>query len=227
MKKIILELLTAKFPGMRKDGLNNLAMSLSLVCSDKESAEKLVGDLTAEKVEESIKDYRTVADQETAKAIETYKKSHADEQSQSQSKPSAPDGVTAEAINKIVSDTLAKAMKPFMDRINVLELSAIASTRQSLLENELNELPDTFKSIIIDGFKCRKFESDDEFNKYLETTKGQIDSFRKDMKTSGIRNFGNSTKPQTSGGADDTDPLINAFVESRKSTDNNFGGKEI
>ncbi len=101
-EETILELLTAKFPGMRKDGLNNLAMSLSLVCSDKESAEKLVGDLTAEKVEESIKDYRTIADQETAKAIETYKKSHPEPQVQTQEphKPSAPEGMTAEAITK-------------------------------------------------------------------------------------------------------------------------------
>lgn len=231
MKKTILELLTAKFPGMRKDGLNNLAMSLSLVCSDEESAKKLVGDLTAEKVEESIKDYRALADAENAKALETYKKSHPEPtttpQPTTQPTTAPVEQTSLEAITKIVSDTLASTMKPIMDRIGALEGNAVSTSRQSLLENEMTDLPDSFKSVIIDGFKGRKFANDEEFNQYLDVTKGQIASFKKDVKNSGIRTFGNSTKPQQSGGADDVDPIVNAFVEAQKSSHGDFSGKEL
>lgn len=71
----ILALLKQTFPGVREDGLQQLAAALSLQVETQEQATELVGKLSAEKVEKFVKDWRSKADAEIGKASQTYETS--------------------------------------------------------------------------------------------------------------------------------------------------------
>ena len=71
MKKEILALLTAKFAGVRKDGLEHLARVLALQATTEEEAAALVEKLTDTMVNNFVKEYRSDVDRETTLARKT------------------------------------------------------------------------------------------------------------------------------------------------------------
>ena len=56
----ILELLTSKFTGIRKDAIEMLARNLALQCDNDDDVTAAIGKLTDEKVNEFVKGYRTI-----------------------------------------------------------------------------------------------------------------------------------------------------------------------
>lgn len=71
MKKEIFALLTAKFSGVRKDGLEHLARVLTLQTTTEEEAAALVEKLTETQVCDFVKEYRSDVDRETTSARKT------------------------------------------------------------------------------------------------------------------------------------------------------------
>lgn len=71
MKKEIFALLTAKFSGVRKDGLEHLARLLTLQATTEEEAAALVEKLTETQVCNFVKEYRSDVDRETTSARKT------------------------------------------------------------------------------------------------------------------------------------------------------------
>lgn len=71
MKKEIFALLTAKFSGVRKDGLEHLARVLTLQATTKEEAAALIEKLTETQVCDFVKEYRSDVDRETTSARKT------------------------------------------------------------------------------------------------------------------------------------------------------------
>ena len=71
----ILALLKTQFPGVREDGLQQLAAGISLQVATKEEAAEIVGKITADKVQQFVKDWRSKADAEIGKANQTYENS--------------------------------------------------------------------------------------------------------------------------------------------------------
>lgn len=59
-------LLEAKFPGVRKDGLTQIAGTLALMCETKEDAEKLINNMTDEAVNAQVKTMRSAIDAEVS-----------------------------------------------------------------------------------------------------------------------------------------------------------------
>lgn len=64
----ILELLGAKFQGVRKDGLAQLARVMALQCSNEDEAKALVEKVTEAQVTDFVKEYRKVVDAEVSNA---------------------------------------------------------------------------------------------------------------------------------------------------------------
>ena len=67
----IIALLETQFPGVRKDGLSQLARVIAMQVNTKEEATGIVGKLTAEAVAKFIADWRKDADAEIDKANKT------------------------------------------------------------------------------------------------------------------------------------------------------------
>lgn len=238
MKKAeLLTLLMDKFPSIRKDGLEHLAMSLLPLCSTQEKAEDIVGELTAESVSEIVKEWRKSVDAENNKAIETFKKSlpsptepKKDEPKPAPQEPNKPvdtpsQGMTAEAIAKLVSEAVAQQMKPMQDEIARFKGKEVQTNRQSLLESELNGTPESFRSVLIESFKSRQFESDDAFNEYLNATKEKISTFKQEMADNGLKSFGGPS-PKPKHDTDKVDPAVTAYIEAKKN-DTGLGGKQL
>ena len=68
----ILALLQAKFAGVRKDGLAQLARMIALQVTSQEEAQSLIDKLDVEKVNETVKEYRKDVDKEVSEANKTY-----------------------------------------------------------------------------------------------------------------------------------------------------------
>ena len=67
----LIALLTAKFSGVRKDGLAQLAKSLVYTVTTEEEAQALVEKLTDQQVTEFVKDWRKEVDAEVSRGIQT------------------------------------------------------------------------------------------------------------------------------------------------------------
>ncbi len=65
----ILALLTAKFSGVRKDGLEHLARAIALQCASEEEAKSLVEKITDAQVNDFVKEYRKMVDKEVSEAV--------------------------------------------------------------------------------------------------------------------------------------------------------------
>ena len=62
----ILALLIAKFSGVRKDGLEQMARTLALQCTNEDEAKTLVEKITDAQVNEFVKEYRKIVDKEVS-----------------------------------------------------------------------------------------------------------------------------------------------------------------
>ena len=72
MKDKILALLIAKFSGVRKDGLAQLAASMSLQIEKEEDATAIIEKLTGQKVNDFIKGWRSSVDKEVSDGTKTH-----------------------------------------------------------------------------------------------------------------------------------------------------------
>ncbi|MDR2065181.1 MAG: hypothetical protein LBP85_05685 [Prevotellaceae bacterium] len=179
MKEKILALLEQKFQGKRKDGLNRLAGAIALQVSTEDEANTIVGKITAENVDAFITDWRKEADAEISKANKTYEEGlrkkydfteKKTEQSAQQTEKTEG-SIDAAAIQKIVSEAVAAATKPLLEKVSVFEAGNTAKTRLETLNDKLKECKDeTFKAKILKDFARMKFETDNEFTEYLTDT---------------------------------------------------------
>ena len=62
----ILALLIAKFSGVRKDGLEQMARTLALQCTNEDEAKTLIEKITDAQVNEFVKEYRKIVDKEVS-----------------------------------------------------------------------------------------------------------------------------------------------------------------
>lgn len=67
----ILALLIAKFSGVRKDGLEQMARTLALQCTNEDEAKTLVEKITDAQANDFVKEYRKVVDKEVSEAGKT------------------------------------------------------------------------------------------------------------------------------------------------------------
>lgn len=230
----ILALLTAKFEGVRKDGLQQLASVIGLQVTTEEEANEVVGKLTAEKVSGFVTSWRSSADAEIAKANKTYEdglKQKYDFVEKGKQTPSAganelePGGaITLDAISKLIDSKLSGVQSS----ITEMNADKVATSRRELFVAKLDEakLEGSTREMLIKNFdRANNFQSDEDFNGYIADLQGDIAALAQERADAGLSGhekpiFGAVNKEGVSSGVAD---YIKAQTESKTA----FTGKEV
>ena len=230
----LIALLTAKFSGVRKDGLAQLAKSLVYTVTTEEEAQALVEKLTDQQVTEFVKDWRKEVDAEVSKGVQTaegnFKKKYKVEDPNPNPNPSPdpnPNPNDPVDINATIQKAIAEAVKPFQEKLSRLEGDEIFKSRKSTLETKLEKAPETFRNKILKDFSRMSFEDDEKFTEYLTETENDLKEFEQEFSNSGLRAMG---KPFRAGGGEPevVSSAVKDFVESKKEGSTSaLGGKEV
>lgn len=230
----ILALLTAKFEGVRKDGLQQLASVIGLQVTTEEEANEVVGKLTAEKVSGFVTSWRSSADAEIAKANKTYEdglKQKYDFVEKGKQTPPAganelePGGaITLDAISKLIDSKLSGVQSS----ITEMNADKVATSRRKLFVAKLDEakLEGSTREMLIKNFdRANNFQSDEDFNGYIADLQGDIAALAQERADAGLSGhekpiFGAVNKEGVSSGVAD---YIKAQTESKTA----FTGKEV
>lgn len=230
----ILALLTAKFEGVRKDGLQQLASVIGLQVTTEEEANEVVGKLTAEKVSGFVTSWRSSADAEIAKANKTYedglKQKYDFVEKGKQTPPAAanepePGGaITLDAISKLIDSKLSGVQSS----ITEMNADKVAKSRRELFVAKLDEakLEGSTREMLIKNFdRANNFQSDEDFNGYIADLQGDIAALAQERADAGLSGhekpiFGAVNKEGVSSGVAD---YIKAQTESKTA----FTGKEV
>jgi len=162
MKEKILALLTAQFSGVRKDGLNHIANVLAFQVDTEEKAKEVVGKLTADQINSFITDWRKEADAEVSKANKTYEDGLRKKYdfTEKKTEPANTDPVSLEkidaaAIQKLITESIATATKPLLEKVTAFEKEGTEKTRLQALNDKLKECNDeTFKAKALKVVNC-------------------------------------------------------------------------
>lgn len=214
MKDKILALLIAKFSGVRKDGLAQLAASMSLQIEKEEDATALIEKLTDQKVNDFIKDWRKEVDKEVSDANKTFKSTlekkykfvekEADDDPDKKSKGNDDDETP-----KWAKDLIAQN-KALSEKLQAIESGKTTETRLQQLQGKFKDknLPESLTSKMVKDFKRMNFETDEAFAEYLTEVESDITAFNQELVTKGLVEQGKPFVPK--GGQDDAD----AFIET-------------
>ena len=227
----ILALLQAKFAGVRKDGLAQLARMIALQVTSQEEAQALIDKLDVEKVTETVKDYRKDVDKEVSEANKTYEGNlkkkfkfvELDDQTPADdpTKKTNPDDLQA-----AIKAAVAEVVKPLNDEIAALRGSKISESRLQMLTEKLGSCKDeTFKAKVLKDFNRMSFTDDNAFNEYLTETETDIAAFNQDLANKGL---GEQGKPMF--GQKNNDGVasgVASFIQSQTEKENSLGGKEV
>lgn len=227
----ILALLQAKFAGVRKDGLAQLARMIALQVTSQEEAQALIDKLDVEKVTETVKDYRKDVDKEVSEANKTYEGNlkkkfkfvELDDQTPADdpTKKTNPDDLQA-----AIKAAVAEAVKPLNDEIAALRGSKISESRLQMLTEKLGSCKDeTFKAKVLKDFNRMSFTDDNAFNEYLTETETDIAAFNQDLANKGLGEQGKPMFGQKNN--DGVSSGVASFIQSQTEKENSLGGKEV
>lgn len=227
----ILALLQAKFAGVRKDGLAQLARMIALQVTSQEEAQALIDKLDVEKVTETVKDYRKDVDKEVSEANKTYEGNlkkkfkfvELDDPTPADdpTKKTNPDDLQA-----AIKAAVAEAVKPLNDEIAALRGSKISESRLQMLTEKLGSCKDeTFKAKVLKDFNRMSFTDDNAFNEYLTETETDIAAFNQDLANKGLGEQGKPMFGQKNN--DGVSSGVASFIQSQTEKENSLGGKEV
>lgn len=230
MKEKILALLLAKFAGVRKDALAQLAGSIALQAATDDEAAGIVEKLTPERVNEFTTDYRKTVDKEVSDANKAYEGNLKKKFDFVEKKEPEPGKEQNPPVDKDDTPAWAKALidqnKSLADRLNSFETGKLTETRLQQLEGKLKDLPDTFKTQKLKDFKRMNFDSDDTFAEYLTEVETDITALNQEFANKGLSGqakpfFGQKTQEGVSSG------VASYIAEKTKPEQSNLGGKEV
>lgn len=230
----LIALLTAKFSGVRKDGLAQLAKSLVYTVTTEDEAQALVEKLTDQQVTEFVKDWRKEVDAEVSRGVQTaegnFKKKfkvNDDNKDQDDSADKNKNTDNPVDINATIQKAIAEAVKPFQEKLSRLEGDEIFKSRKSTLETKLEKAPETFRNKILKDFSRMSFEDDEKFTEYLTETENDLKEFEQEFSNSGLSRM---SRPNRAGGNEPevVSSAVKDFVESKKEgSASELGGKEV
>ena len=218
MKEKILALLLAKFAGVRKDGLAQMASVLSLQAADEAEATAIVEKLTTEKVDVFVKDWRKEVDREVSEGVRTNEENlrkkfdFTEKQQQQQQQQQQPGGDEVPAWAKALVDS----NKALQEKLLALESGKTVEARLSQLQEKFKALPQgnalaqSFIAQKQKDFKRMNFESDEAFAEYLTDLETDVTTMNQQISDAGLSNH---TKPIFGTGKGSEDDL---FQQSMK-----------
>ena len=230
----ILSLLKQTFPGVREDGLQQLAAALSLQVETQEQATELVGKLSAEKVEKFVKDWRSKADAEIGKANQTYETSLKEKYdfvekgkpNQQQQQHQTTDGnLTLDDVKNLIAESL----KGVQQSITSISDAKVEETRRGLFVAALDKakLEGSKRDLLLDNFGRMTFKDDADFESFMTSQAAHIATLAQEEADKDLLNhdkpiFGAVTKEGVSEGV--ADYIKQRAEETSKPT---LTGKEV
>lgn len=239
LKRFILEALKTKFEGIDAKVLTRIAAKLAKTVKTEEEATTAVEELTLQQVIDSYSDSRVTEAQE--KAIGSYEKKHGLKDGK-RIKPEDADDADVDDLGEEDNDddvvvnipkggkgngkgkgdetqTLLKALiksnQAMMKEIASIKGEKIADTRKSRLTDLLKDAPEKLKNRYEKDFSRMHFETDDDFEEWLEDITLDIE----DISSSIVAKEGVVGKPKSGGKTQEEakpNPFVQARVEARK-----------
>lgn len=228
MKDFILALLIAKFSGVRKDGLAQLATALSLQADKEEDATALIEKISADKVNNFVRDWRSDVDKEVSTSTKTFEQGLKDKfdlvEKKGDEKPKEKEMESNDT--PAWAKALIDANKILSDKINGFEGQEVNKTRLQTISEKLNGITDeTFKAKTLKDFSRMKFDTDEEFNEYLTDTETDVTAFNQSQANQGLSGHG---KPFMGGqNKDGVSSAVADFIASKTDDTKSMGGKEL
>lgn len=192
----ILALLTAKFQGVRKDGLQQLAAGLGLQAANKEEATALVDKLTAEQVDKFVKDWRKSTDAEIKKANETheaglrkkydFKEKETPTTTTTTTETHGDQPITLDAIRELIREET----KGVRESITSLNADKVATTRREQFVKALDDakVQGRQRDMMLRNFdRVNTFADDDAFNAYMTEAQGDIAALAQERADTGLQ----------------------------------------
>jgi hypothetical protein len=236
MLEKIIALLTAKFAGVRKDGLALLAKQIDMQVTTEAEAQALIDKLPAEKVTDFVKDYRAEVDKEVSTGVKTNEKTLREKYNFTEKTtpappdptPPAPDlskGLKAEDLAALIKQNVEAAIKPLQEEITTFKSGKTLETRRASLEEKLKEAPENFKAKILKDFTRMSFNTDDDFNTYLTETEQDLAALTQELADQGLGQQGRPAfAAQTKDGVS---KATQSYIDSTKPEGGQFEGKKI
>ena len=224
----IIELLTAKFTGIRKDAIEMLARNLALQCDNDDDVTAAIGKLTDEKVNDFVKGYRSQVDKEVSASIsaneKNLRKKYDFVEKKEGNEPKKTEGNDANDISAIINAAIAKAIEPFQNEISNLKQENTSKSRLQQVNEKLNACKnDVYKNQMLKAYQKMAFADDDKFNEYLTELDSDIAEANQSFANDSLR----GVKPLKSEvNNDGVSKAVSDFISSQ-STDSAFAGKKI
>ena len=224
----IIELLTAKFTGIRKDAIEMLARNLALQCDNDDDVTAVIGKLTDEKVNEFVKGYRSQVDKEVSASISANEKNLRKKYDFIEKKeghePKKMEGNDGNDISAIINAAIAKAIEPFQNEISNLKQENTSKSRLQQVNEKLNACKnDVYKNQMLKAYQKMAFADDEKFNEYLTELDSDIAEANQSFANDSLR----GVKPLKSEvNNDGVSKAVSDFISSQ-STDSAFAGKKI
>lgn len=231
MKDKILALLTAKFAGVRKDGLAQLALSLSLQAENEDEATALVEKLTSGKVTDFVKDWRKDVDKEVSDSNKTFEGNLKKKYDFVEKKGTEPgkDPIPTDPgdIATIVANAVKAAVEPIQQKLSSFEGERVSQSRLQQLQAKFTgkKLPESFTAQKIKDFQRMNFSSDQEFADYLIDTDKDITAFSQELADQGLA--GHARPILGSPNKDGISPAVSSYIEKKAEPEKNLGGREV
>ena len=241
--KMILALLVAKFPGVRKDGLNMLARLMALQTETEDEAKAAVERLTRDGVDAFVRDFRSDVDKEVSDGTRTFEENlrrkfdlvekqsepRADEvKPKADPMPKKREGADAETdLQAVVANAVANAVKPLKEQLERYERGNVNQSRLQALTDRLNACKDeSFRAKALKDFGRMTFDTEEAFNEYLTDTETDVADANKRMADAKLAGMGRPmfSQKDESGVTASVARYINAQT---KGSDASLGGKEL
>jgi len=218
MREKILALLLAKFAGVRKDGLAQLAASMALTVTTEDEANTVVGAITADGINAFVTDWRKEVDAENSRATKTYeeglrKKFDFVEKKEPNPNPvPTPDDAPAWAKSIIESNrAMAARIENFEKAKTVEQLAGVARTK--LKEKGI---PESFVGTI-------SIESEDKIDEFITANETRYTAFKQEQ-----INSGNWVDKPASGGSGGAEKTVEEYAKIMDgSTDKKVGVADL
>ena len=224
----IIELLTAKFTGIRKDAIEMLARNIALQCDNDDDVTAAIGKLTDEKVNDFVKGYRSQVDKEVSASISANEKNLRKKydfiEKKDGNEPKKTEGNDANDISAIINAAIAKAIEPFQNEISNLKQENTSKSRLQQVNDKLNACKnDVYKNQMLKAYQKMAFADDEKFNEYLTELDSDIAEANQSFANDSLR----GVKPLKSEvNNDGVSKAVSDFISSQ-STDSAFAGKKI
>lgn len=234
MKEKLLALLIAKFSGVRKDGLMQLARSLALQVATDEAATSLVDSLTDAQVNDFVKDWRSDVDKEVSDGNKTFetnlRKKYTFAEIKPEPEPGGGNGGNGGGAGDDIAaklDALLDAkLKPLQDKLSKYEQGDVAKARLQSLNDKLTSCKDDdFKAQTLKSYARMAFDSDDAHNEYLADIETDITAANQKMADSALSGQGSPFFSNV--GDNGVSQAVTDFIASQSPDKNDMSGKEV